>query len=193
MIIRLAVLAAAALFVAGSADATERYFPPKTGGDSWSDFPRAPYSKHLVAMDEPSLWTTDMRTETYRILWLRSFDAPMVFRLTVTADGTAILVTKKTDGEGSYEPGKMVVSKWTTIDREETQELLKALKLINFWYLPTLLPNFTDGYDGAHWIVEAKKGREYHVIDRWRDDRDPITDWALLVMKKSGENLKPIY
>lgn len=193
---RFALLAAAALLLSGIADATERYFPPKTGGDSWSDFPSAPYSKHLAAMDEPSLWTTNMRVETYRILWLRSFDPPMVFRLIILSDGSAILVVKKTNGEGGFEPGKMVLNKQMNIDRQETQELLKTLALANFWSLPTLPPRDPSrfvGYDGADWIVEGKKGRQYHVVDRHPEAPDPITDWALRVMKKSGENLEPIY
>lgn len=37
MIKRLVLLPAAALFVSGAAEAKERYFPPKTGGDSWRE------------------------------------------------------------------------------------------------------------------------------------------------------------
>ncbi|WP_119389573.1 hypothetical protein [Taklimakanibacter lacteus] len=196
MIRHLVALVAAALLVAGTVDAKQRYFPPKTGGDRWSDFPSAPYSRHLAAMDEPSLWTTDMRAETYRILWLRSFDPPMVFRLIILSDGSAILVVKKTNGKGGFESGKIVLNKQMSIDRPETQELLKNLALANFWSLPTLPPRDPSrfvGLDGAHWIVEGKKDRQYHVADRRRDYPDPITDWALRVMKKSGENLEPIY
>lgn len=193
---RFVLLATAALLLSDIADATERYFPPKTGGDSWSDFPSAPYSKHLAAMDEPSLWTTDMRAETYRILWLRSFDPPMVFRLIILSDGSAILVVKKTNGKGGFEPGKIVLNKQMNIDSRETQELLKTLALAKFWSLPTLAlphPSGFVGYDGANWIVEGKKDRQYHVVDRRREYPDPLTDWALRVMKKSGENLEPIY
>lgn len=193
------LLAILALFAGGPVAAEERHFPPDIvdGIHERGDFPFAMYSKFLVAMDEPSLSATDLRAETYRILWLRSFDPPMVFRLIILSDGSAILVVKKTNGKGGFEPGKTVLNKQMTIDGRETRELLKTLEAVNFWSLPTLQapdPSGFVGYDGADWIVEGKKGRQYHVVERRREGRpDPITGWALRVMKKSGENLKPIY
>lgn len=173
--------------------AQDRYFSTDivNGIYEGGDFPPAPHYKFLAAMDEPSLSVGDVRAETYRIIWLRSFDPPMVFRLIVLPDGTAILITKKTNGEGGYEPGKMVLNKETTIDKQETQELLKALKMTNFWTLPTFLSDFEVGFDGAHWVLEGKNGREYHLVDRWSGGE--IRDWALLLMNMSGENLRPIY
>jgi len=59
-----------------------RYFPVGTFGPLNSDlFVREWYSKHLVAMEEPSLSCGVLEdTETYRFLWLRTFHNPVAVR-----------------------------------------------------------------------------------------------------------------
>jgi len=186
-----AVLILAAL-AANGADAKERYFAvrPLDSTQQLRDFRIAWYSKHLAAMGEPSLWLADHATETYRMLWLRTFDAPFVFRVTVKPDGTSELVTKKTAGKGGYDPGKLVINHTKQINRKETEILVETLERTKFWDLPTNESGI-GGLDGAQWIIEGTKNGKYHIVDRW--DGGEIKGWALLLMKKSGEELEPIY
>lgn len=148
-------------------------------------------NSHLTSMQEPSLWRSARKIETYRLLWLRSFDHPMAFRLIVKADGTSELVTKKTNGEGGHEPGALVLNKTTQIDARETRIILKALTRIGFWNLPADEGRGERGLDGSQWIIEGVKDGKYHRIDRRIGGE--IKSWALLLMRKSGEDLEPIY
>lgn len=188
----LLVLTILAHFAGGSATAQERYFPPNVLDETsqMDEFYTAWYSKHLTAMGEPSLSTTKIRAETYRVLWLRTFDAPMVFRLIVARDGTAAFVIRRTNGRGGYNPGKLVLDKQLKLGKQETSALIERLEKANFWHLASADPNDT-GYDGSQWIVEGVKDGVYHVVSRWTGNG--ITDWALPIMKQSGENLEPIY
>lgn len=181
-----------ALLTASTADAKDQSFAvrPFDSSQQLDDFHIAWYSKHLAAMHEPSLWRTPPNAEIYRVLWLRTFDAPMVFRLTIKPDRSSELTTKRTNGQGGYEPGRVVSNQATQIDKDETQLLLATLVRLKFWGAQTNDPGPL-GYDGSRWIIEGVKNGKYHVVDRW-DGRE-FREWALLLMRKSGEDLQPIY
>lgn len=147
-------------------------------------------NSHLAAMSEPSLWRSTRKIETYRLLWLRSFEAPMAFRWIINSDGTSKLITKNTSGQGGFEPGTLMTNKTTQIDQKETEILHAALTLAKFWELP-VSETGEIGFDGSQWIIEGVKDGKYHRIDRWNGGE--IRDWALLLMRKSGEDLEPIY
>jgi hypothetical protein len=189
---RFVALLTLALLAVNTADAKERYFAvqPFDSSQQLDDFHIAWYSKHLAAMYEPSLWRTPPNTEIYRVLWLRTFDAPMVFRLTIKPDRSSELVTKRTNGQGGYEPGRVVVDQATQIDKDETQILLATLMRLKFWGAQTKDPEPT-GFDGAQWVIESVKNGKYHVVSRWGGGE--FKGWALLLMRKSGEDLQPIY
>lgn len=196
MFMRAVAVLTAALLAASATEAKERYFrvTPLDKSQRLDDFAIARYSKHLEAMDEPSLSVTIMRAETYRLLWLRSFNAPMMFRLTIKPDGASELLTKKTGGKGGYEPGKLVKEAVVRLDKRDTEIFLTALKKVKFWHLPSQKEGvgFVGmGFDGARWALEGVKDGKYHVVDRW--DGGEIKGWALSLMKKSGEDLEPIY
>lgn len=178
------------LLACGSAGAKEPYFPAdiidENAQRGW--FPSSLYSRYLTAMNEPSLIDAG-EAEVYRILWLRTFHSPMVFRLTVKSDGTADLVTKKTNGLEAGEPGRLVVDAVTNITNQDTETFLSGLERTNFWNLTTAEER--RGFDGAYWLVEGVKGKKYHVVERWGGG--DIMDWALSLMRKSGEDLRPIY
>src|SRR5262245_25566892 len=59
-----------------------RYFPVGTFGSRSDLFVREWYSKHLVAMKEPSLSCGVLEdTETYRFLWLSTWENPVAVRV----------------------------------------------------------------------------------------------------------------
>jgi hypothetical protein len=189
---RYAAMLILVLLAASTANTKDQSFAvrPFDSNQQLDDFHISWYSKHLAAMEEPSLWRTPPGTEIYRVLWLRTFDAPMVFRLTIKSDRSSELITKRTNGQGGYEPGRVVSDQTTPIDKDETQILLATLMRLKFWGAPT---NETGprGFDGAQWVIESVKNGKYHVITRWGGGE--FKGWALLLMRKSGEDLQPIY
>jgi hypothetical protein len=154
------------------------YVPAGVLGDSRShQFRSYWYSKHLIAMREPSLWEVsrqDSTAEVFRFLWLRSFHHPISVRLTVRKDGTGILTSKETDGKGGYAPGKLIRNLAATLSKEQTAFFLDRVEAFGLWKL-AMEKLGTTGLDGAEWIIEATKGGRYHIVDRWSPPaNDPV-------------------
>jgi hypothetical protein len=63
------------------------------------------YSKHLRAMNQPSMWCGNEPDTEYRFTWLRTFHHPVVVRVTNTGNVTRIEAVEL-NGAGGYSPGK---------------------------------------------------------------------------------------
>ena len=50
------------------------------------------------------------------------------------------------------------------------------------------MPTFKDavGIDGAAWLVEARVGRRYHVVDRWSPRPGAFRSLGLTFMRIAG-------
>jgi len=148
------------------------------------------YSKHLKAMDEPSLSSIAEPDETYRFLWLRSFHHPIAIRVWRTGEERN-MVFKELDGAGGYEPGKLIVNQTQQIAVKEWDEFISLLQRASYWRLPA--EKKESGCDGAEWILEGKKGERYHLVDRWSPDGGSYREACLYLLKLSGQKTKEIY
>src|SRR5271169_4092349 len=75
------------------------YFPPRTFYDDFATLDAGVirwYSTCLSLLSEPSLWAAskDSQRQTYRFLWLRSWDPPISVRVDRNGDGTGTLTLK---------------------------------------------------------------------------------------------------
>ena len=169
--------------------AQEPYFPEGSLSDNpGSDLFRSDwYSKHLKALQEPSLLqlAKNPSLESYRFVWLRTFHHPIIVRLDFASNGTAKLTTKVSSGAGGYDPGHIVENKSRPVTREETEKFLARVKLEQFWELPSHETPMTIGCDGSQWIIEGVKDGKYHVIDRWSPGKGPVRHLGLLFVKLS--------
>ena len=137
--------------------------------DSW-------YSKHLSALKEPVIYSDKTNKEIIRFTWLRTFDNPIVIRI-MNNSGVVFVYWKKSNGAGGYDPGDLVIDEKKRIEFQQWNEIVQKLGKINFWGMPTNYP--TMGLDGARWILEAKIGNKYHVVDRWSGDDSKIKPFCL--------------
>jgi hypothetical protein len=178
-----AVLFAASIFA-------QEYFPPGSLAATTYDheFLASWYSKHLKALEEPSVWHLSLQkppVEVYRFLYLRSFDHPIAVRLSIAADGTGALTSKETNGAGGYEPGSLIRNRTVKLSEKRVESFREKVEELGFWKLPTWPEpdEKTVGVDGAQWILEAAEGGRYHVVDRWSPHSDdPIHKIATMLM-----------
>jgi len=148
-------------------------------------FRNAWYSKHLRAMREPVIYSDKTNKEVIRFTWLRTFHEPIVIRI-VNNNGFYSIYLKKTNGQGGYKTGILVVAEKNHLDSEKWNDIIKKLNESGFWKMPTNVPDF--GLDGAQWVLEAKIGGKYHVVDRWAGYESEIGQFCLDLLKMT--NLK---
>jgi hypothetical protein len=159
------------LLVISGTPSGERYFPEGAFHKDWKRLDEARqkwYSDQLKALDEPSLYAASdsSQNEIYRFLWLRTFHHPVAVRIELSAKSATVFV-KEADGAGGYKPGKLIRNSQVILSERQSMQLVRALQDAGFWKEPTIEESQTVGSDGARWIFEGVKERNYHVVDRW--------------------------
>lgn len=136
-------------------------------------FSRNWYSESLRRMGEPSLsCVSEGYSETYRFLWLRTFAHPISVRINQSQNKIEI-EAYELSGAGGYDPGTIAKHIRKTVSFSEWERLRSAFARVDFWNLPTKDSRL--GADGAEWIIEGRRDKAYHVVDRWSPeghDRD---------------------
>ena len=142
------------------------------------------YTNHLKALQEPSLLQdASSGKQAYRFLWLRSFHNPIAVRVDVNANGTSLLTVKVSNGQGGYEPGKLIKNSVIALSKDKTDSFLGHVDEVHFWNLPTREPKTdTVGVDGAEWIIESIKDGTYKVVDRWSPEKGPVRTLGLMML-----------
>jgi hypothetical protein len=172
-------------FLCASLSAQTRYFPQRTFGDDprLDQFVYDWYSGQLKALKEPSLLELSKApsTESYRFLWLRSFNHPVSVRVDVQADGSATLTTRIANGAGGYPPGQLTSSTKRPLTRDEAQQLIARINASGFWELPSY-DRDRSGADGSEWIVEAAVHGRYHLVSVWTPKDGPIHDLGAMFL-----------
>ena len=122
------------------------------------------YSEMLWAMKEPVIYTDRSKNEIYRFTWLRTYNHPIAIRIE-NRGGLYFLFWKMCNGNGGFEPGKLIIDKQKSVDKRVWKQFSSFLDRINFWSMDTHVKD--SGDDGAQWILEGKVGNRYHVVDRF--------------------------
>lgn len=159
-----------------------QYFP-KSSLDSGGDgFKAHWYSLQLRALEEPSLFRlADIpASESYRFLWLRTFNHPISIRIDLKPDGTGILTTKIANGAGGYSPGALIENSSRTLKAEEVRAFLFRVERVGFWKARNPV-NDQRGTDGSQWVIEGVKKGKYHVVDRWSPSGGVAHDLGLML------------
>ncbi len=171
-----AIILVSALWCAtASALADDSYFPIKTksGGEGVTAFESKWYGKSLERMNEPRLpgFVKDVNADVYRIMILPTWGNPIVVRVQRHGELYS-LSARRLDGQGGYDPGKLVESKNSELSVEDSKTLEQLIHNVSFFQLPT--DDGVLGHDGDEWIIEGVSQGKYHVVVRWcADSYDP--------------------
>ena len=134
-------------------------------------------------MNEPSLSCAPANEkETYRFLLLETWGHPLAVRITREPNKTRI-VAIQLSGAGGYEPGHILQRVQRSLDDREWIRLASELDRVKYWTIPTNPPEDDIGADGSQWIIEASRGNQYHVVDRWTPETGPVRDLGLLFVQ----------
>lgn len=149
----------------------DSYFPIKTkaGGEGVTAFESKWYGKSLERMNEPRLpeFVKDVNADVYRIMILPTWGNPIVVR--VQRHGELYrLSARRLDGQGGYDPGKLVEAKDIELSADDSKSLAVPIQSLNFFQLPA--EDDVMGNDGDQWIIEGVSLGKYHVAVRWCAD-----------------------
>jgi hypothetical protein len=175
--------------VAGARRGISPYFPT---GVFDPEYDREPfeskwYSKHLQALDEPSLLDARGFDESYRFLWLRTFHHPVAIRVWRVGN-EHFISAKESDGAGGYEPGKVIANSERNLSAQEWDDFLRLLYDADYWCLGD---NGMGGLDGAQWILEGFREGSYHIAVEWSPREGAYREACLYLLKLSGLNIDP--
>lgn len=143
------------------------YFPPTAFAEdrpgAWQ-FINDWYSKHLAAMNEPSLYDDANRTAViYRFTFLPSFAPPLVVRIEHRDTGD-FLTFKKLSGMGGYEPGVIAAHFVRPVSREEWEVVDAAVTAAGIPQMPNDVER--NCFDGEEWILETRIRGAYSIATR---------------------------
>ncbi len=131
------------------------------------------YSNQLAAMAEPSLSCGELDgDEVYRFLALAHFWSISV-RISRHGDVYSLKsVMMNPDDASRGQPGPAADRITKVLTPAQNKAVLDRLESIKFWQLETLW--VSAGYlgvrDGSEWILEARRGGRYHVVNRGTGD-----------------------
>lgn len=152
------------------AQSSEKFFPidEKRG---ISRFEEDWYGKALRAMEEQPLHTTASTTKAtvYRLTILPTWGNPVAVRLSVL-EGKASIEGRRLNGQGGYEPGKLVEKGVAPLSAEALGSFEQLFAKLNFEKQSTRDPN--RGHDGSEYILETVTGGRYQVVVRWTPTSD---------------------
>jgi hypothetical protein len=172
------------------------------------------YAPALEAFKEPHFCSDNAikeNAESYRFLWLRSFDHPVLFNLEYSGPGKAKVTYKELNGYwGDY--GSLAEEKeldvYEEMIRKYKNEDIKYDQTATQAYLETILEHaqkqvWEQPYkyeiitgisgimitlDGAYWTIEAIKDGKCHVVTRHSPERnEPVRRFAETLIQLSGK------
>lgn len=135
------------------------------------------YGSQLGATGAQSLCSdTTSAEEVYRLAWIPTFHHTVVVRIERRGQSYALSAVELS-GAGGYEPGVPQRRTAITLRESEWAAWLRMVVQSRFWQAQTVAHDsvfdstgaYSEwiGLDGAQWVLEARRGNDYHAVDRW--------------------------
>ncbi len=145
------------------------------------------YSKALIDMKEPNMYTTKSDDEIYRFTWLRSFHNPIAIRFK-KHNNTYTLCTKELLDYQGYIPQEIKVNTEEEMTVEEWEKFKSKIDYLNFWRIISNDP-FPRPHDGAEWILEGFSKNKYHFIARTSPEDKNYRDCCRYLLSLTNLNI----
>lgn len=155
-----------------SKEIADVFFPLKTDmpNDGWNACYRQWITAHLIAMGESPLYASEATSaDVYRFLSLEKPSSVVTIHID---DEIAFAVCKRIDTITDNGRAFTFVEQRLDLTKYDRQTLLMNVELSGFWSLS--IDGEPHGLDGLRFVVEAKVGDRYNVVDRWCPTRDPF-------------------
>jgi hypothetical protein len=125
-------------------------------------------------------------TEGYRFFWLRTFHNPVLITIVAEGEGGQLNI-RVTDGEGGYDPGRLIRNENISLKKDQMEILRKVIHNNPFW---EDAPANQLGLDGAEWYIEVKQLNKHYKGRQWSPDEGKIRTVGLYMLELSGLEIK---
>ena len=165
-------------------DRSESYptYLPLTAGTyhrTWDEW----YSKVLIQMKEKPLVALTDEEESYRFLWLRSFNNPIAVHVYRKGSEQTIIVKELAHFQ-LEDPGELLNSYALRLSTSDWNRFMLRLELARYWQIPADQGPLAN--DGAQWVLEGYREGRYHVVDRQSPEPGAYRNACLFLLEKSG-------
>ena len=125
----------------------------------------------LYDLKEPSLYDYFGNGDAIRLLWLRSFENPILIRLNNFNDTVYANIKELNIKVNDSTPPRIIIDTIIVLKKERWDKSLSELKDSNFWRADEEDTSFykSNVKDGTPWFLECRLGKKYHYIIRWDD------------------------
>ncbi|WP_299890930.1 hypothetical protein [uncultured Lacinutrix sp.] len=129
--------------------------------DKYDDSVMEWYSEYLFGMKEPLLFNRKIDNAIFRFTWLRSFDEPIVIRITET-EQKYHLNWKKLKLNENHKPIEIILDESKSITKNEWESFNELVRKADFWNMR--LGRYSIDTDGSEWILEGVNSENYRVV-----------------------------
>jgi len=165
------------------------YYPERTFFDPQDDErdknSRQFLTQVLATMNEPSLSCGPFKDrEAYRLLFIAAFRHPVAIRINDSANSIVLESTEMSGTAGGDGSGLVFEHKRIQLNERDWKELKSAIAASMFWN--TTPTSSEGGVDGDTWIIEGRKGEEYHAATRWNPQATSFGNLGRLFFRLAG-------
>lgn len=165
------------------------------------------YQPILTSFQEPPFFSTNAQSkqvESYRFLWMRSFDPCILIHLEILDDSNAIVTFKELKENTDHSKFKLTVNKTENLNKIMSKEvkqfdvsvvkdMISCIRQVaedEFWNQPFRIDDDTIVLDGSECIIEGYRSSEQHLVYRWspiQNDKDPVGHFIKVLIRASGK------
>lgn len=165
------------------------------------------YQPILTSFQEPPFFSTKApgdQVESYRLLWMRSFDPYILIHLEILDDSNAIVTFKELKENKDGSKSGLSANKTSSLNKILSKDVRKyGVSVVKdrisairqtaedeFWNQPFLIDDGRIVVDGSECVVEGYRSSEYHLVYRWspiEDEKDPVGQFIKNLIQVSGK------
>jgi hypothetical protein len=173
-------------------DHFESNIPEKAGVSylSTDSFVSRWYSEELYSLKEPILYSYSGEGQAIRLVWLRSFENPVVVRLNNFNDTVYATIKELSTKYSRKGASQFVRDTIIPVDISKWKESLSILETNAFWNAPEKDSLNLNAKDGTPWFLECRLRDRYRFINRWDEGSLSSKDLHLFakVLVEIGQN-----
>lgn len=125
----------------------------------------------MYDLKEPSLYNYTGNGEAIRLVWLRSFEHPVLIRLNNFNDTVYANIKELNLKVNENNIPRIIKDTIVVLDKAIWKQAVSILEGNNFWSTPVEDTSFlkSNVKDRAPWFLECRLHNKYHCINRWDD------------------------